>query len=546
MEDNRRVHSGIMVDLEGSAIVNKPHDNPYIGPRTFTAGERDRFFGREREASDLLALVISAQLVLFYAQSGAGKSSLINAVLIPALEGEGYEVLPVVRVSGEASAGLEVENIFAYNLINGLARSEIHPEDLKNLSLARYLAGLRCDENGLVIIIDQFEELFSTHPEAWDQRAGFFRQLAQGMQENPLISVVLVMREDYIAQLDPYTHLLPGGLRTRYYMKQLEREGALQAVKQPVAGMRPFAEGVAEQLVNELSVINVIMPDGRLSRSPGQYIEPVQLQVVCYNLWESLPVDSARITAENMSRIGDVKQSLQVHYARRVADVAHANRVSERAIRQWIEQSLITAGGLRNLVLQETNKQDGGIGDEVIQALQSDLVQSVRRGGATFYELTHDRLVEPILENNRRWFEGHLSPLQRRADLWTQQGRNDNWLLTDEPLAELELWAKEHPDELTDAEREFLEACQMMQAQTEERRNIQRRELELANKLAQEQTRSARRARQMILLAGGQILVAIVMILLIQARAVQDTVVSVYLVVTSLVIGYYFGRNSRR
>ncbi len=30
--------------------------DPYIGPRTFTLAERDRFFGREREARELLAL----------------------------------------------------------------------------------------------------------------------------------------------------------------------------------------------------------------------------------------------------------------------------------------------------------------------------------------------------------------------------------------------------------------------------------------------------------------------------------------------------------
>jgi len=46
--------------------------NPYVGPRTFTYAERERFFGREREARELLSLVISERLVLFYAQSGAG------------------------------------------------------------------------------------------------------------------------------------------------------------------------------------------------------------------------------------------------------------------------------------------------------------------------------------------------------------------------------------------------------------------------------------------------------------------------------------------
>ena len=78
-----------------------PPFNPYVGPRTFQEEEADRFFGREREARELLALVVSERLTLFYAQSGAGKSSLLNARVIPRLrDQEGFTVLPVGRVSG--------------------------------------------------------------------------------------------------------------------------------------------------------------------------------------------------------------------------------------------------------------------------------------------------------------------------------------------------------------------------------------------------------------------------------------------------------------
>lgn len=53
-------------------------NNSYIGPRTFQRNEGHLFFGREREARDLIALVASEHLVVFYAQSGAGKSSIVN------------------------------------------------------------------------------------------------------------------------------------------------------------------------------------------------------------------------------------------------------------------------------------------------------------------------------------------------------------------------------------------------------------------------------------------------------------------------------------
>ncbi len=49
--------------------------SPYVGPKTYTEEQAPLFFGRQREAQDLLARVLSERLVLFYAQSGAGKSS---------------------------------------------------------------------------------------------------------------------------------------------------------------------------------------------------------------------------------------------------------------------------------------------------------------------------------------------------------------------------------------------------------------------------------------------------------------------------------------
>ena len=79
--------------------------NPYVGPRTFAYEQRHLFFGREREARDLLARVLSERLLLFYAQSGAGNSSLLRTRLIPPLQEErGFAVLPGGRVSRAAPA----------------------------------------------------------------------------------------------------------------------------------------------------------------------------------------------------------------------------------------------------------------------------------------------------------------------------------------------------------------------------------------------------------------------------------------------------------
>jgi hypothetical protein len=116
--------------------------NPYIGPRTFRTEEASLFFGRDREARDLTSLIVSQRLTLFYAPSGAGKSSLLNTKVIPNLTGnEGFEVLPVARVAGSAPTEL-ANNVFVYNLITSLHQVKETSVGFLNMSLSHFLDNL--------------------------------------------------------------------------------------------------------------------------------------------------------------------------------------------------------------------------------------------------------------------------------------------------------------------------------------------------------------------------------------------------------------------
>src|SRR5262245_26853296 len=75
-------------------------DRPYVGPRSFESADRDIFFGRDFDSAKLFSLAIAHELVLVYGESGAGKTSLLNAGLIPLLEEQGFTVLPTARVAG--------------------------------------------------------------------------------------------------------------------------------------------------------------------------------------------------------------------------------------------------------------------------------------------------------------------------------------------------------------------------------------------------------------------------------------------------------------
>ena len=424
--------------------------NPYIGPRPFADNEREQqlFFGREREGADLLSLVMADRSVLFYAPSGAGKSSLVNARLLPALRAEGFVVLGRARVGGQLPADLPVTavaNVYVYNLLRDLDPGHQGEVSLRRQRLPDFLAQGAGEESDRVLVIDQFEEIFTTYPEQWEKREDFFRQLSQALSADPRLWVILTMREDYIAELDPYARLLPNRLRVRYRLNYMDATAALAAVTKPAElGGRPFEPGVAERLVDNL---RQRVEEGA-TESPaalGEMVEPVQLQVVCMQLWQRLLEEpGATITAEDVEKLARgaglgefVNHALASFYEQTLAAVVAATTtgVSERELRDWFSQRLITRDGTRNLLYQSDTETDTLPNPVALALEQSFLLRGETRGGGRWVELIHDRLIGPIREANERWRQAHS--LVIAADLWNVD-RSPSRLLHSAALAEAE------------------------------------------------------------------------------------------------------------
>ncbi len=478
--------------------------NPYVGPRTFEEEDGRFFFGREREARELLSLVIAEPLVLFYAQSGAGKSSLINTRLVPGLRQEKFDILPIGRVSGNLPAGVaEVDNIFVFNLLLNLDQQQTEVGRLTHTTLTDYFHSIKSEpgpmdlrdedyyeEMGRVLIIDQFEEIVTTHMDRWQERAGFFRQLHQAIKDDPLLWVVLTLREDYVAALDPYARLLPGKLRARFYMQRMDYRAALEAIQQPaeLAG-RPFTPEAARTLVDNLRQIRV---HGQAEPQLGQFVEPVQLQVVCYQLWENLKERPAgQITEQDLREAGDVDTALAQFYEHALQKTLQQNDVSEIDLRNWFDQQLITEAGTRGTVYQG-REHTAGLPNPAVQGLVDQfLLRAEIRAGGTWYELIHDRFIEPIFQANQAW--RLKQPLIQVAQGWADSGRSESHLLEGQQLAEALAtnWRGLGP-----LVADFLEASQMAQAAKDEalraEKEAQRqRELEQARALAEEQRKRA-------------------------------------------------------
>ncbi|MFN8446292.1 MAG: MerR family transcriptional regulator [Caldilineaceae bacterium] len=459
-------------------------ENPYVGPRPFEESQRSNFFGRNEEIRQLSALVIAHRVVLLHAISGAGKTSLLQAGLIPQLkERKRVATLPIARVSGElrSTDNEPAQNIYSYNLLVKLWLDRPDRPNLSNLSLMQGLEPLissGADERqprAWLLIIDQFEELFTTNLERYTEREEFFRQLQELLATFPQLSLLLSMREDYIAQLDNYAGQLPDRIRTRFRLERLTSAAALSAIQQPAQqAKRPFATGVAESLVDNLrrsqNVQMTLAGSSTLRRS--EFVEPVHLQIVCRQLWERLPADRTEILAEDVQQFGDVDQALRDFYEDALSAASEQTAVSTRQLRQWIDEHLITPARTRGLVYyDEQSGTTEGLPNAVIDLLNSRyVVRAEIRGGEAWYELAHDRLLEPIINANAAWFAQNQHPLNQAAAAWNTAGRPPNLLLSGGLLTEARRQLEAEPDAFDEVTHEFVVASKALSDQREARR----------------------------------------------------------------------------
>jgi tetratricopeptide (TPR) repeat protein len=401
-------------------------DNPYVGPRPFERDDKSRFFGRRNETSQLFSLITAQKALLVYAKSGAGKTSLINAKLIPWLQNEGFEVFGPTRVRYAAKdiSLSDISNVYVFSALSGLLESGESPSGLVQTTFAKFLKRLPEDgKSPRVLIFDQFEELFTSLPGRWQDRKGFFEQLATALTDkdegDPFLRAVFVMREDYIASLDPYVSLLPEKLRTRFRLERLGKKAALEAVVGPLeATTRHYGQGVAEKLVHDLQMTYAIDEKGEYTPIVGEFIEPVHLQIVCERLWDELPEEVEEITTEHLKTCGDVDTVLAEFYADVVSQAAIQTEISEARIRNWVESYLITREGTRDTVFRERDKTAGApnVLPETLENLH--LIRGELRGNTRWYELTHDRLITPIRRSNRLWFSEHIFQFVKK---WLRQ-----------------------------------------------------------------------------------------------------------------------------
>ena len=450
---------------------------PFVGPRSFQYGED--LFGRDREIPKILDLLIAERIVLLFSPSGAGKTSLIQAGLIPALREEGFHDLPIVRVkqptpSDETGAIAQPANRYLRGTLASLeARRPEAPEDppvhLADVdalepALRRWADALRKRADAraprVVLIFDQFEEILTTDPADRAAKEEFLDQLGGLLKQDAGLWALFAMREEFVAAFEPYLNRIPRRLASRFRLDLLDTSSAREAFEGTfrLSGL-PVTPEAAARLVDDLRRVRVQRPDGTAERVLGPHVEPVHLQIVGLRLWNRFGGDPSFTRLDEADLTGtedDVDAALAGYYADKVREIGEASGVGERTIREWCEGQLLTDQGLRGQVLREPG-QTGGLPEPVIQRLiDAFLVRAEDRRGSTWYELAHDRLIEPVRKNNQEWRQHHLHPSLLRANDWDRAGRPDDLLLRGAELKSVESWASTNDMLLTGAERGFV------------------------------------------------------------------------------------------
>ena len=244
-------------------------ESPYRHLNWFTRKDAEVFFGRGhqiRELYDRLTAPRTAPIMLFYGQSGVGKSSVLDAGLLPRLERD-YEVRYVRRTAG--------------GLLDALQSAFLPEATEESIETAWRLKEEQAGKP-LIVFLDQVEELY-THPSAespdeLDQLLAVLKATFSDSNRRPKGKLVLGFRKEWLAELEGHLveHELP---RTKVFLEPLDRRGIIEVVEGPVR-----SERLREQyrLAVEGGLAEIIADD--LLEDRDSAIAPT-LQILLTKMW---------------------------------------------------------------------------------------------------------------------------------------------------------------------------------------------------------------------------------------------------------------------
>jgi tetratricopeptide (TPR) repeat protein len=367
---------------------------PYPGTRPFQRGDGHRFFGRVVEAAELAELWRINRLTMVHGPSGIGKTSLLDAGIVPLVAGRKADVLPIGRASFGAtypSAALPRHNPYTLAVLRSWSPGE-PASRLVGQSVSDFISRRAGRQDGPILaVIDQAEELLASPGPRRTHSDRFLGELAAALVDCPRFHLFLSARDE---ALDFLTDALGSG--ASYAVAPLSFDKALEAVTGPVDGTgRSFAPRAAERLVSDLTP-GPPATVGSPARTVSFDVQPALLQVVCARLWASLPPGVNTITDRDVRRYGDADTELATHCGSVITAVAEDNNMRPSLLRSRLLAAFVTEHGTPGTAYEGAT-DTASMPNAVVRALEDKhLLSAEWRLGARWYRLLSDRLVGPL------------------------------------------------------------------------------------------------------------------------------------------------------
>ena len=423
-------------------MPESPNDRyRYPGSRPFERGDKDLFFGRTQDIAELYKFINVNKLSVLYGKSGYGKSSLVNAGVIPKFEDENGMKSVFIRFGAfKKDEPQSLKAIFAEKTVQNTSDTEgghIFLSDLENekISLWQYFKSLQWSfrsAKGLLLVLDQFEEIF-TYPENIEDFAREFSELMSNrmpeafqnklyqridkddafleshkeelefLENTPDFRVLIGIRSDKMSLLDKLSFFLPDILKNLYELKALNPTQAREAIEMPplrtgqfISPPFEFAENIIETII------------AYLTQNGTKPIESFQLQIICKHIEDAIVLKCRNnpVLLQNgvkpkveSSDLGNLPDVIRDYYRNIVTNEKAFIPVEQLMARYFVEKRLIDERMRTRISLDKTFVEQLGISEDILNKLVDSRL--VRREPNTVsgmsYELSHDTLVEPVL-----------------------------------------------------------------------------------------------------------------------------------------------------
>ncbi len=377
-----------------STYQPKPFDGrcPYKGLDVFEEEDARLFFGRERLVEVLLSRVKESRTVFITGPSGSGKSSLVRAGLIHALNEGAIKSLhserwlyETMRPGREPVKELAVmfSRLKSPDLANYF-QAHTNEVAILNECADSVLSGSKTQR--FVLFIDQFEEVF-TQIKQEEERLVFLNMLAQaGRLENGRVIILFAMRSDFISNCATYPAL--NELLSREFLQigAMQPEELVSAIALPAKHVGlPIEEELIARIINDMK------------GEPGAL--PL-MQFALKDLFDSQQRKGGLIalTLEDYLRHGGIHKSLERHADASLAALNEKEQSLARSIfGGLIEIGNGTSDARRTALFDELVPTDTTAEDiqAVVQKLaDARLIITDEQAGKDTVTISHEKLID--------------------------------------------------------------------------------------------------------------------------------------------------------